>query len=112
MAEGSAVPLVIADDWDELEDEERAALHRELAAVTASMLQTASRKSWRLFFLASHATLKCDDHTLRLRSSLFAFGATSARNAHLINIFPLPDADIHSHRHPGPPARALKRRGT
>jgi len=29
------VPLEIADDWDELHDEERAALHRELAASIA-----------------------------------------------------------------------------
>jgi len=35
LAEGSAVPLEIADDWDELDDEERAALHRELAASIA-----------------------------------------------------------------------------
>jgi len=35
LAEGSAVPLAIADDWDELDDEERAALHRELAASIA-----------------------------------------------------------------------------
>ncbi len=31
LAEGSVVPLEIAADWDELDDEERAALHREIA---------------------------------------------------------------------------------
>jgi hypothetical protein len=35
LAEGSTVPLEIADDWDELDDEERAALHRELATSIA-----------------------------------------------------------------------------
>jgi hypothetical protein len=35
LAEGSAVPLEIADDWDELDDEERAALHGEIAASIA-----------------------------------------------------------------------------
>ena len=29
------MPLEIADDWDDLDDEERAALHRELAASIA-----------------------------------------------------------------------------
>jgi hypothetical protein len=32
LAEGSEVPLQIADDWDELGDDERDALHREIAA--------------------------------------------------------------------------------
>ncbi|HKQ69066.1 MAG TPA: hypothetical protein VJT73_06995 [Polyangiaceae bacterium] len=32
LAEGSIVPLEITDGWDDLDDEERAALHRELAA--------------------------------------------------------------------------------
>jgi hypothetical protein len=35
LPEGSVVPLEIADDWDDLDDEERAALHRELAASIA-----------------------------------------------------------------------------
>lgn len=35
LPEGSVVPLEVADDWDELDDEERAALHRELAASIA-----------------------------------------------------------------------------
>lgn len=30
LAEGSAVPLKVADDWDELDDEERAALHESI----------------------------------------------------------------------------------
>jgi hypothetical protein len=30
LAEGSAVPLEIADDWDDLDDQERAALHQEI----------------------------------------------------------------------------------
>jgi hypothetical protein len=32
LTEGSVVPLEIADTWDELDDEERAALHREISA--------------------------------------------------------------------------------
>lgn len=32
LAEGSVVPLKIADDWDDLDDEERKALHREIEA--------------------------------------------------------------------------------
>jgi hypothetical protein len=35
LPEGSVVPLEIADDWDDLDEEERAALHRELAASIA-----------------------------------------------------------------------------
>ena len=35
LPEGSAVPLEIADDWDDLDDEERAAVHREIAASIA-----------------------------------------------------------------------------
>jgi hypothetical protein len=35
LPEGSVVPLEIANDWDELDDEERAALHREIAASIA-----------------------------------------------------------------------------
>jgi hypothetical protein len=35
LPEGTVVPLEIADDWDDLNDEERAALHRELAASSA-----------------------------------------------------------------------------
>ena len=35
LPEGSVVPLEIAGDWDDLDDEERAALHRELAASIA-----------------------------------------------------------------------------
>ena len=35
LTEGTVVPLEVADDWDELDDEERAALHRELAASIA-----------------------------------------------------------------------------
>jgi hypothetical protein len=35
LAEGSVVPLEIADGWDELDDEERAALHEEIAASIA-----------------------------------------------------------------------------
>jgi hypothetical protein len=35
LPEGTVVPLEIADDWDDLDDEERAALHRELAASIA-----------------------------------------------------------------------------
>jgi hypothetical protein len=31
LAEGSVVPLEITGAWDDLDDEERAALHRELA---------------------------------------------------------------------------------
>jgi hypothetical protein len=34
LPEGSVVPLQVADDWDELDDE-LAALHRELAASVA-----------------------------------------------------------------------------
>ena len=30
LAEGSAVPLEVADGWDELNDEERAALHESI----------------------------------------------------------------------------------
>jgi hypothetical protein len=30
LPEGSVVPLEIADDWDDLDDEERAALHRSI----------------------------------------------------------------------------------
>jgi hypothetical protein len=30
LPEGSVVPLVIADEWDDLDDEERAALHEAL----------------------------------------------------------------------------------
>ena len=30
LPEGSVVPLEIADDWDELDDEERAELHESL----------------------------------------------------------------------------------
>ncbi len=30
LPEGSVVPLEIADDWDDLDDEERAALHEAL----------------------------------------------------------------------------------
>jgi hypothetical protein len=37
LPEGSVVPLEIADDWDDLDDEERAALHRELAASRAAL---------------------------------------------------------------------------
>lgn len=32
LTEGSIVPLEVAPDWDDLDDEERAALHREIAA--------------------------------------------------------------------------------
>jgi hypothetical protein len=32
LPEGTVVPLEIADDWDDLDEEERAALHREIAA--------------------------------------------------------------------------------
>lgn len=35
LPEGSEVPLEIADDWDDLDDEERAALHREISASIA-----------------------------------------------------------------------------
>ena len=35
LPEGSVVPLEIAADWDDLDDEERAELHRELAASIA-----------------------------------------------------------------------------
>jgi len=35
LPEGTKVPLEIADDWDDLDDEERAALHREIAASIA-----------------------------------------------------------------------------
>ena len=35
LPEGSVVPLEIADDWDDLDDAERAELHRELAASIA-----------------------------------------------------------------------------
>ena len=35
LPEGSTVPLEIADDWDDLDDEERAAMHREIAASIA-----------------------------------------------------------------------------
>jgi hypothetical protein len=35
LAEGSVVPLEIAGGWDELDDEERAALHDEIAASIA-----------------------------------------------------------------------------
>jgi hypothetical protein len=35
LPEGSVVPLEIADDWDDLDDEERAALHREIATSIA-----------------------------------------------------------------------------
>ena len=35
LPEGSIVPLQSADDWDDLDDEERAALHRELVASIA-----------------------------------------------------------------------------
>ena len=31
LPEGSVVPLEIAGDWDDLDDEERAELHREIA---------------------------------------------------------------------------------
>ena len=30
LPEGTVVPLEVADDWDELEDEERAALHEAI----------------------------------------------------------------------------------
>ncbi len=32
LPEGIEVPLEISDSWDDLDDEERAALHREIAA--------------------------------------------------------------------------------
>jgi hypothetical protein len=32
LPEGSVIPIKIADDWDNLDDEERAALHAELDA--------------------------------------------------------------------------------
>jgi len=35
LPEGSVVPLEISHDWDNLDDEERAALHREIAASIA-----------------------------------------------------------------------------
>jgi hypothetical protein len=35
LPEGTVVPLEIADDWDDLDDQERAALHREIAASIA-----------------------------------------------------------------------------
>lgn len=35
LPEGTKVPLEIADDWDELDDDERATLHREIAASIA-----------------------------------------------------------------------------
>jgi hypothetical protein len=35
LPEGTVVPLEIADDWDDLDDEERAALHREIGASIA-----------------------------------------------------------------------------
>jgi hypothetical protein len=35
LPEGTQVPLEIADDWDDLDEEERAALHREIAASIA-----------------------------------------------------------------------------
>lgn len=35
LSEGSVVPLEIADDWDELDDKERAAVREEIAASIA-----------------------------------------------------------------------------
>lgn len=35
LPEGTQVPLEVADDWDDLDDDERAALHRELTASIA-----------------------------------------------------------------------------
>ena len=35
LTEGSVVPLEISDDWDELDDEQRKALHQEIAASIA-----------------------------------------------------------------------------
>ena len=35
LPEGTEVPLEIADDWDDLDDEERALLHREIASSIA-----------------------------------------------------------------------------
>jgi hypothetical protein len=35
LPEGIEVPLEISDSWDDLDDEERAALHREIAASIA-----------------------------------------------------------------------------
>jgi predicted DNA-binding antitoxin AbrB/MazE fold protein len=35
LPEGMEVPLEISDSWDDLDDEERAALHREIAASIA-----------------------------------------------------------------------------
>lgn len=35
LAEGSVVPLEISDEWDELDESERKALHREIAASIA-----------------------------------------------------------------------------
>lgn len=35
LPEGTKVPLELVDDWDDLDDEERAALHREIAASIA-----------------------------------------------------------------------------
>jgi hypothetical protein len=32
LPEGAEVPLSISDGWDDLDDEERAALHQEIAA--------------------------------------------------------------------------------
>jgi hypothetical protein len=37
LPEGTVVPLEIADDWDELDDEERARLHRALDQAIASV---------------------------------------------------------------------------
>lgn len=45
LPEGSVVPLEIADDWDDLDAEERAALHRELAASIAEHKAGASTYS-------------------------------------------------------------------
>jgi len=35
LPEGAEVPLSVSDDWDDLDDEERAALHQEIAASIA-----------------------------------------------------------------------------
>ena len=41
LPEGSVVPLEIADDWDDLDDEEPAAEHREIAASIAPLRASA-----------------------------------------------------------------------
>lgn len=54
LPEGTIVPLEIADYWDDLDDEERAALHREIAA------SIAERKAGALTFSAEEVLAELD----------------------------------------------------